>query len=214
MTLHIIQTIISVTIAFLVAFATLRNDKTKKLTSRAYWVIICSIVGGGLALYSAKHEKQEEELRKFRLVDSDIEIRLTAIVPGEAPSEELEKLSPDSVQIGLIVTNEGGWNCFLEPVPGFVSTGYSRSAPSAKRMYTTKLTQQIEGREKNSLDYLWDLNGKEITIMRHPRLHFSKREWNVEAKLLVRNHVYLGKPDGAGLKFEIDGLDRKTLTNP
>jgi hypothetical protein len=187
-----------------------RGANDKRPTRWGMIAVALSLAICGLSAWKIWQEHESEQLARYVLTDSDIQIRLTASI-GEAPSPNLESRTPSAIEIGLVVPNEGGWTCLLESIPGFVYAGPGRGAVTSQRIYLTKSTHKIGN---TSFKYVWDLAGKKILILRNPKSAFTGPDgaWKIDAVLSIKGHEFPPKDATANtLEFVLDGLDRSTL---
>jgi hypothetical protein len=99
------------------------------------------------------------------LRDSAIMLEMNASVIDSKPVSDLEAHSPTSMRVGLVIPQEAGWTCLLEPRPGLPYSGPSRGAAVRQRVYLTRSTHSIG---TNPFKYVWDLDGKKVLILRNP----------------------------------------------
>jgi hypothetical protein len=195
-----------------------RRESDKKLTGWGITVVTLSLAVFGLSGWRLWQDSEREKTAPYVLADSDIDIRLTASVVGETPSDDLQAHTPSAIEVGVVIPNEGGWTCILEAVPGFLSSGPGRGPAVAQRVYFTKVVRSI-GNTK--FKYLWDLSGRKIRI-RNPKYSFSDlsrgelvKSWTIDLILRIKGREFRADNSSAyWLEFVLGGLDRNTIVGP
>ena len=216
MIIGFIQLLLSTSIALVASLAKLRRDDDEAISLFGFYVIMASISLALLTVSKTIIENHEQVLNEFRISDTGVDLAVTANVTGVYPSDNLEARSSSTLRLSLVFPGEGAWTFTLVPSSGFLQEGYSRGAVVTRRLF---LTQKVEQSRGGQFKLLWDLAGKEATILRAPRFLFSDfsvgdriARWRTNANLTVMGHQFEPKDQNAArLVYNFEGLNQESL---